>query len=41
MALFFALVLYLVLAHVVSDGNKSLYLVFVGRVVFLSILDCF
>jgi hypothetical protein len=23
------------------DGNKSLYLVFVGRVVFLSILDCF
>jgi hypothetical protein len=26
--------------HVETDGNKSLYLVFVG-VVFLSILDCF
>jgi hypothetical protein len=24
-----------------ADGNKSLYLVFVGRVIFLSILDCF
>jgi hypothetical protein len=24
-----------------NDGNKSLYLVFVGRMIFLSILDCF
>jgi hypothetical protein len=28
-------------ADVLNDGNKSLYLVFVGRVIFLSILDCF